>query len=453
MDEERREVLALLGKRTEQNRRSSSVASANRSVASRSGSPFTPGVRSPMRSMLDFDDGPETPPPTTGVARSSPRVPPRTIRSMLDVGNASPTLTPIKQVFSAQNSPTEANHRMQLGGNSPIHPRSMSDVSSQPSFGPRSPHTRGIDPTANYQFSDIITSHDTPAFTPRRALQGSGANSAAAAAKRNSSVAEIIRNADLSGLILPGGQNSLHGRGPAPSARGSKAKSRSPHTRLNTRSKSPGAALTTRTLSPAGRALIAESQLDMQNAYRRLSDANLMRSGGSLSVLPLRKHSDGNDIGNGRLTKDYLSPDGDELADTSDDDDNYSSDDDQASRGRKTARSFPDDLPRSASAVGKDGRQPLSLLAAAEEERRFFFCLALWQGFYNHKCPPLADIENRYPSCLFAELPVPVTIRRAGNNSYKSIRRKGEVGKGRRAPGQQLRRSLTVGLADAVGLG
>ncbi|EFX04140.1 universal stress protein family domain containing protein [Grosmannia clavigera kw1407] len=370
MDEERREVLALLGKRSDQNRRSSSVASAQRSVTSRSGSPFTPGVRSPMRSMLDFgDDSPETTPPTTSKAanRGSPRVQTRTIRSMLDV-DSSPALSPIKQVFSAQNSPTEAKHRMQLGGSLSNHPRSMSDVSSKPAnFGPRSSHARGVNPSADYQFSDIITSRDTPAFIPRRAMQNVGANSATAAAKRNSSVAEIIRNADLSGLMLPGSQNPLHGR-PQPSTRGSTAKSKSPHGRLNPRSKSPGAALSARTLSPAGRALLAETQLDMQNAYRRLSDANLIRSGGSLSELPRRKHSDGNDIGNGRLTKDYLSPDGDELADTSDEEEAYSSEDDEG-RGRKTARSFPDELPCSASAAGKDGRQPLSLLAAAEEER------------------------------------------------------------------------------------
>ena len=111
--------------------------------------------------------------------------------------------------------------------------------------------------------------------------------------------------------------------------------------------------------------------MDLQNAYRLLTDANLARSGGTLSELTRRKRSD--DASNGRLQKDYFSPDGDVLPEDSSDDDVHSSSDEERERGRKAARNFPDEtasVKSLGSDAGKEGRKSLSLLAAAEEERR-----------------------------------------------------------------------------------
>ncbi|CAK7197564.1 hypothetical protein SEUCBS139899_000212 [Sporothrix eucalyptigena] len=403
MDEERREVLALLG-RPESTRRSSSIASAGRSESPYSRNPRSP-MRSPMQSILDYDDL-EAPPPTSNASgpgastsrQSSPR-PVQPIRSMLDIDPIrqppirsmldvdSPPMPSIQPVFSAQSSPTEPNHRVHppashhrhgsSGGNGGVHhPRSMSDAAGRPvDFGPRAHQARAdrSDPTAGYQFSDIITNRENPMLAKRSGLSSSHA---AGSTKRGSSMAEVMRGTDVSNLKLPGhplplrGRHSVSGARPPPPSN----KSRSPHNRLGMRPKSPHTGLNTRALSPAGAAFLAESQdYDMQNAYRRLSDFNIRRSGGgSLSELPMR-NSGAN--GTGRLAKDYLGPDGEELPeDSSDDNHSSSSDEEGESRGRKTARSFTDEKspkPASESPVDsrKTGPQSLSLLAAAEEER------------------------------------------------------------------------------------
>ncbi|CAK7221823.1 hypothetical protein SCUCBS95973_004630 [Sporothrix curviconia] len=251
----------------------------------------------------------------------------------------------------------------------------MSDAAGRPvEFGPRAHQTRAerSDPTAGYQFSDIITNRENPMLAKRSGLSNMHN---AGSTKRGSSMAEVMRGTDVSNLKLPGHSLSLHGRPSNSSARPPPPsnKSRSPHNRLGMRTKSPHTGLNTRALSPAGAAFLAESQgYDMQNAYRRLSDFNILRSGGgSLSELPMR-NSGAN--GTGRLAKDYLSPDGEELPeDSSDDNNSLSSDEEGESRGRKTARSFTDEKSPKPSESPVDARKPgpqsLSLLAAAEEER------------------------------------------------------------------------------------
>jgi nucleotide-binding universal stress UspA family protein len=106
--------------------------------------------------------------------------------------------------------------------------------------------------------------------------------------------------------------------------------------------------------------------VDISNAYRRLSDANLAYAGGSLSQLPRRNREDAQ---SGRMIKDYLSPDGEHLG-SSEEDEAYSSDDED--RGRKKApRSLnPDAIGGSADDPSKERRKSMSLLAAAEEERK-----------------------------------------------------------------------------------
>jgi hypothetical protein len=109
--------------------------------------------------------------------------------------------------------------------------------------------------------------------------------------------------------------------------------------------------------------------LDYNNAYRRLSDAALARSGGSLSELGKRKSSNYM-TGTGRLVKDYLAPDGELLVEESSED-NDSSSEDEGDRGRKAARNLDNLKPPNASGSPESQRQAKSLLAAAEEERKW----------------------------------------------------------------------------------
>lgn len=266
-----------------------------------------------------------------------------------------------KQVLSTPSSPVLSHSKLAYASNS-SHPRHMSDASARPvGFGPRSEAIRDL--TSEYQFSDIITANTGQAM-PKRVSMGNKKS-----APPSSSMAHLVRGNDPSRIPLPGdiGRNT----NAAPALRlGSK--SRSPHNRLAMRSSSPAPHLLSggRHLSPAARAVVQETYgVDMNNAYRRLSDANLLRSGGALAEIGRRKKSD-DQAGGGRLTKDYLSPDGDELLEDSSDD-GYSSQE-EGERGRKAARNFEGLTPDSDKGGPKTNaaRKALSLLAAAEEERK-----------------------------------------------------------------------------------
>lgn len=267
-----------------------------------------------------------------------------------------------KQVFSTPSSPVLASNQLARAANA-SHPRHMSDVASRPvGFGPRSDGNRDL--TSEYQFSDIITSNTGHAAMPKRVSQGNKKT-----AQPPSAMSHIVRGSDVSRIPLPGdtrGRHSIAGPGMRIGS-----KSRSPHSRLGIRSSSPAAGLLSgRHLSPAGRAFVEETYgVDMSNAYRRLSDANLLRSGGSLAEIGRKKKVDDNPDG-GRLAKDYLTPDGDDMYDDSSDDQDDSNAE-EGERGRKAARSFDALSPDSdkAGARADKDRTALSLLAAAEEER------------------------------------------------------------------------------------
>lgn len=339
LDEERREVLALLeGPQAPRSR----VPSL---LEKRSPSPFT-SPRSPVRSMLDIA------PVRSMLDVDSPPPPP--VRSMLDVDSSPP---PIKQVFSSPSSPTDPSTRT-LSPSHSGHPRSMSDAASRPAdFGPRSSAQR-LDPS-NYQFGDILTNHGGVAKPlPKRVTQGG----------KRSSMAEVMRGNDVANLVLPG-DRGRHYSVAGPSVRlGNKSKS--PHNRLGVRSNSPrGNLVSNRPISPVGRSMLGDAHdIDINNAYRRLSDAALARSGGSLGELGRRKKSD--DIaGSGRLAKDYLGPDGELLVEDSSED-NASSSGDEGDRGRKTARSYGTASPQSTGSTSPEAKRAAqSLMAAAEEER------------------------------------------------------------------------------------
>jgi hypothetical protein len=104
--------------------------------------------------------------------------------------------------------------------------------------------------------------------------------------------------------------------------------------------------------------------LDMNNAYRRLSDANLIYGGSSLASLA-RKKPDYSD-GHGRIAKDNLSPYGELLPDESDDDvANTSDEEDQRGRKLTTRAESLDDNSKPKNAAK-------SLMAAVEDERKQF---------------------------------------------------------------------------------
>ncbi|KAH6700798.1 hypothetical protein VD0002_g8928 [Verticillium dahliae] len=362
LDEERKEVLALLEGRSSPE-------------AIRSTSPYTT-PRSPVRSMLDVvDDAAST------SSKSPPRVAP--IRSMLDVD--SPPMHPVRRSMldidvpaagrapSGPNSPVESRSSFQSNRAPAHHLRSMSDTSSKPSFGPRASIGGRLDPTAGYQFSDINTNNIGQAL-PKRNTQAAkfGASSSGNVGSTNA-MAEALRGSDLSSIILPTDRTGRHGSISGPSGRRSSSKnntkSKSPHGRMGFRSPSPNVSGHFQQIP--GTAVLDDGRVvDISNAYRKLSDANLAFSAGSLSGLAHRKSNASDNAKNGRLAKDYLSPDGEDLEDSSDEEPNNDSSDDEGARGRKLLPESRDAKAKTtpAAAAGPQ-RQTRSLLAAAEEER------------------------------------------------------------------------------------
>ncbi|KAK2590861.1 hypothetical protein QQS21_011453 [Conoideocrella luteorostrata] len=361
LDMERQEVLALL-----ENKNINKTSSPTRM---RSSSPYAAAPRSPVRSMLDIDEEPEH--------SSQAQTMQAPVRSMLDVdGPVATTQAPVRSMLdvhapsppgsihgrssspASPNEPIFKTHSSSSQGS--LQPRRGSDAAFKPAdFGPRAANR--FDRTSEYQFSGILPQYSGNHGAKRLPPSGSS--------KRLSSGAlgEALRNADLSSLQLPGDR----GRNSSATGRLGQNKSKSPHDRWEARSRSPAAF---QSLLPPNKAMLDDGQVvDISSAYRRLSDANLAFSSGSLAQLPMRKRSD--EVGEGRLIKDYLGPDGEHL-ESSEEDEPLSSDDED--RGRKTApRSLnPDahegeDDNTAHSGPGKGNRKSLSLLAAADEESEY----------------------------------------------------------------------------------
>ncbi|KAL4724098.1 hypothetical protein ACLX1H_008707 [Fusarium chlamydosporum] len=305
LDMERKEVLALLENRPQ--------PKPSMQGAMRSASPYaTP--RSPVRSMLDVGDQPAPSSPRQAPVRSmldTTSPPPPRVRSMLD------TETPLSAAKPSGTSTTPNSPVMTKASLAPAtvgHTRSFSDAASNPvEFGPRAAAARN-DPTLGYQFSDIIT-RNTGQQLPKRNTQGGRKPS-------GNALSEALRNSDLSGLQI-------------------RAK----------------------TLNPGTAMLDDGTVVDLSNAYRRLSDANLAYSTGSLSTLAMRNRENSQ---NGRMIKDYLGPDGEPLG-SSEEDEPYSSDDEDRGRKKDPRSLNPDVVGQSGD--DKERRKSLSLMAAAEEER------------------------------------------------------------------------------------
>ncbi|KAG9254649.1 Usp family protein [Emericellopsis atlantica] len=353
LDMERREVLALL--------ENSSQTNSSPEIERRSASPYqTP--RSPVRSMLDIDEEPSTSSRPTSPHRQAP------VRSMLDTGaplhRTGSNTTPNSPVLTSDagakvRSPSQSSYN---------RGKSEGAYKAAGLDSRRSGSANHNDPASGYQFSGIYNTlggaHQQQ--MPLRAGQGSGFGQS-----RSGSLAEALRSSDLSSLQLPGESGRSSSRG------GRQNKSKSPSNRLSSRSRSPA---TFSQALPPGKGYLNDGQVfDMNNAYRRLSDANLVYSSGSLAQLPMRKQSV--DPGEGRLVKDYLGPDGEHLG-SSEEDEPYSTDDESRGRKKEPRALNPDakgekHLSESRSRSG--GRKTLSLLAAAEAERESQRAARLYQ--------------------------------------------------------------------------
>lgn len=373
LDEERKDVLALL----EGNPGLRNRGSASSAVSGRAPSPYTP--RSPVRSMLDIGEDTALKPSPLGApngrvnGNGNGRVSTQTmrtgsVRSMLDIDSPPPAAA---TTVSASTSPTQSHHRAQLANTQHHQHRSLSDAASRPAeFGPRSNVLGATKPNPNpaYQFSGYLPSNPGGPVVPKRNTQGGKKVTIPNA------MAEVVRGGDISsvfGTRDSGRHHSIAGTGIGTS------KSRSPHNRLGARSNSPH-------LDPSKFVTNDGRTIDMNNAYRRLSDANLARSGGGLSSLSgkgkgRRRTNSGeiDPLNGGRLEKDYTHLDGDDaLADSSDEE--HSSDEERTRGRRKTIKNRSggndEDHPESKT-VGmgraKGPRTALSLMAAAEEERMY----------------------------------------------------------------------------------
>ncbi|KAL7938528.1 hypothetical protein V8C35DRAFT_275780 [Trichoderma chlorosporum] len=338
LDMERQEVLALLERTSD-----APVTSAR---GGRSDSPYA--ARSPVRSMLDIAE--EDVPSRTTTATQGP------VRSMLDV-EAPPSPQLVRSMLDV-SGPVSDSPRRPGRSSTPSSPL----MSPSEPFRPQPSSGRGSrnDPIANYQFTSRLGSGSQPSVkwsSSRNSKRESGG-----------SLGDVLRSPE-SGLQLP----TDRGRSPFGGSRLFGNKSKSPQTqsrRWSSRSRSPATFSTTQL--PPGKALLNDGQVvNLNNAYRKLSDANLIQSSGTLAQLAMRKKS--GEAGEGRLVKDYVGPDGEQLGSSEEEEEESSEDED---RGRKKSpRSLihdaePDNGQSAAGGSSQSGgRQVLSLLAAAEQER------------------------------------------------------------------------------------
>lgn len=332
LEEERRDVVAILeGRASSQPPRPSSKV--------RTPSPAGT-AQSPVRSMLDLSSTPGARRASIANGMGSPTSPKfgeSNVRSMLNTSSPSP----------APLSASRTNH-------SPTSPSSVKSSGS--------PRT---DPESAYKFEMLptIEAHSMP----KRVSQGGKLG----IEKSKGALASVF------------GSRSSKGRHNSTAGILDSGRPASPSSRIN-RSESPGG-LTINKMNfqhdPKKYVSDNGKTIDMNNAYRRLSDAQLLRSGGSLSKLPTRKGSDpikGESTapdGGVRLQEDF-DPDAEEAINSSDDAGSEGDTEDERSidkrRGRDRTRRHPSNQSEESPALSDEeaNRGPKSLLAAAEEERQ-----------------------------------------------------------------------------------
>ena len=355
LDEERREVMNAL-----QGRRSSVDQSSRLDQTS------TP----PIRSMLDIS----SPLPRHAPGGSAGSMhPAQQIRSMLDTKRPPPVSAPSPPISrSALNSPVSEKAPQARN-------RSTSEASNIPVEGLRKiSEKHGVDINQDYQFEVLPTAPNHA--LPKRVSQGgrqllsSGAMAAA-----------------MSGELSRGRE---HGRRNSTAV--GPTKSKSPSTRLSARSQSPSVFHNvpySPTVAPSTFVTDSGKVIDMDKAYRRLSDVAFRKLGSSLA--PKRKGSKKlpqND-GEGSPSPEpgsriHVDSEGEDhaVAESSGDEADSTDDEGEGSRGRRRSRrpksfgntegEWADDESEKnglETTIGmgraKGPRQVQSLLAAAEEER------------------------------------------------------------------------------------
>lgn len=334
LDEERREIMALLEGKKEAPRARSAVGSAVRTAS--------PAAQSPVRSMLDLG-GPPAPtgrhasiagPGVRGITNpTSPHFPANS--SMLNPNASPPTSPPRSERAGVSPSPTR--------------PEAHSSSTHQPENAYRFEMLPGLDSNQ----------------MPLRVAQGGKK-------KKKQEVTpsmEQIMRATGGGRVR---HNSLTG--------------------LTSKSMSPPPQNIGRTSSPSGRTLNNNSLnlksnptqyvtdsgkvVDMNNAYRRLSDAKLLNAGGTLGNLAKRKASNSEKGSRERLQKDELDDDDEDAMESSDEERDQSGadlaadGDDDERRGRAPERG-KDYLPPELGGVPPPRGGNKSLLAAVEDERTY----------------------------------------------------------------------------------
>lgn len=348
-----------------------------------------------IRSMLDVDA--PTPPRHgsiagigVGVTSPNPVNTAPSIRSMLDPQSPLPT----KSSQSTNTSPT-ATHppSRELS-------RRSSDAATKPVQSPfrRSSDKVGADPEGDFQF-EMLPSIPSQAL-PKRVTQGGKKQQP----PLSSMAAAMSGELDKLGR-LPRGRDS----GRQSSSVSIHSKSKSPSSRMSGRSQSPGnKLLNTNSFNPMstpGKYVTDRGKvIDLNSAYRRFSDAALLKSGGTLANMPSRaanrsqeRLQSGEAVapdGGVRLEKDYYEDEaGDRgAAESSDEDEEDESSDDEdwtaeksrgRGRGRRKKGTASDDIDGNDREVAKSplgmgkgkaakGQQVRSLLGAAEQERESF---------------------------------------------------------------------------------
>lgn len=341
LDDERREVMALLEGGPA---RSAGSLKAPASSAPRAGSrdhrnrlraASPAGVaQSPVRSMLDLSTpAPPSSRPASLASPQSANFPRPAVRSMLDTDT--PPATP--------------------GTHPPlVHARSAPGPSSTQS-APGSP-----EPTVEGQYrfdmpsleSQVRGHGDEQPQKRKGALsQVFSSNSEFGRPRHNSTSATLGEGRALS----PSSRLGVSGRSMSPAQRGIDPN------RVSSRTKYFS--------STSGKTI------DMTNAYRRLSDANLLRSGGNLANLASKRAIDVEKgesrapDGGTRLEKDYFADDDndaeddDEAVEDSDDETEWQSERTRGRQRQRDGRGEQDEL------SPDPERTPKSLLAAAEQER------------------------------------------------------------------------------------
>lgn len=340
-----------------------------------------------------------------------PSSPAPTVRSMLDIGlvaprhgsmvglgegipKHSPRAVPLgRSTHDPSSLVSQNNHNTVAHSTIDAHSaidglhRTSSDASSHSldrrARKIRDRDTRGTLPYSENQFEMSHVIHSP--VLPKRVTQG-GKKSPA-----KGSMASIMQGQELEAT------SRTRNRGRHNSTAGAVSrKSMSPSPRLGNRSQSPGLNTNSFNLMPLPGKFVTDSGkvIDMNNAYRRLSDANLLRAGSNLSSATIKSPATRTRLGSGkvlsptgelRLQKDYYNDDeAGEAIESSEED--YTSDDEswgpspRSLRGRRRSRTKKsaggedsDDEYYGPVGMGSNGgrKAPKSLLAAAEEERRF----------------------------------------------------------------------------------